>query len=75
MYYSAPKLSQFLMPKAVPDLDLEKRRAGGAVSKNKFVRPFRPPFALKIREAAPLGPSPKSATEKDKNGRETQITE
>ena len=65
------------MPKAVPDLDLEKRRArgGGAVSKNKFVRPFRTLFALKIRGAAPLGPSPESATEKDKNGRETQITE
>ena len=48
---------------------------GGGGTQNKIVRPFRTLFALKIRGAAPLGPSPESATEKDKNGRETQITE
>ena len=35
-------------------------------SKRTFVRPFRPQFALKIRGACPLGPSPESANEKDK---------
>ena len=36
------------------------------IQKKTFVRPFSPHFALKIREAGPLGPSAESATEKDK---------
>ena len=39
--------------------------------KKTFVRPSSPQFALKIRGGGPLGPSPESATEKDKNARET----
>ena len=37
-----------------------------------FVRPFRPQFALKIRGAGPLGPSPESASEKDKKAEKPQ---
>jgi len=62
----------FLVPKTVPDPDLEirgaviqtLRKARGPGLQKIFFRPLGPQFGLKISGPGPPAPSPRSATEK-----------
>ena len=54
----------------MPDTDLQKRGEGnsdpeitGGGLKTTFIRPFEPPFGLKIKGGGHPGPSPGSATD------------
>ena len=48
----------FLVPRTVPDPDLEIRGGGGGDLQKNFSRPFEPPFGLKIGGPRSPGPLP-----------------